>query len=183
MDPTVIVAIITALSSITVAIIQAYSTITQLKMSNMQEPEHSQSSNKTSEVQISEVGEPVAKSTQKVNQPNYSVWWYASGIVIISSVVVPLMIGDDNASLPFLLIIIPITALTLSFLKPIYWSYAAFFVTLLDAGALLGTFLVYPDFSLGQIELRVLSMAYIPTVLISSLIAYFRLYKDSKKSQ
>ncbi len=182
MDPTIVVAIITALGSVIVAIIHAISAHTRIKMSRMQQPipSHPTKQNTESQPQKPQIdydGTPKAKWQQTIA----SEWLYACGFIGLSAIIAPPLIGDEDASLIFLLILIPIAVLTLSYLKPIYWGDVALFVTVLDACALLGTFLAYPSLSLfGKPELRVIAIAYIPTVLLGSSIAFFRMRQRNR---
>ena len=170
MDPTIVVAAITAVSSIAVAVIHASSSVTQARIAREQSSRAPQVSNQPAETPtISSAHEPRGPATKIPRQ-----WWYVSIIVAMLGILLPSAQNDDDAAVLVLIVIIPSSVLLLSLLWPITWMYVAAFVTVLDAAALVGSILEYPDFTFGETEIRVLMVAYIGSIIVCTGVAYVR---------
>jgi len=157
MESSVIIALVTAVTSIIIAVIQAS---TSLRVTRLKEPPAQ------SNVVSVQPGSPV--KTLSANR----TWLWTGGILVVSNFLWQLYLGTYLASFFEFGATLWCTCL-LAYFRPIRWTYVAGVVTLINAISL---FIIYIQSQSEWIDLNltIVSLFYTANALLAAGIAYLR---------
>ena len=193
MNTEIIVAVITAISSITVAIIQYFSTQKQFK-SKLEKAKPKPTIEQKKTVKEEEIGSlpiPLPKPAGSFDE----VWWWVGGILFVDVLIMSALNFTEGGNNPWInmYIIIPFATLLLSFFRPALWGYVATFVTVLHLASFIGLL-----WSLGLLQggetdskalrqfeefLKVFGIPYIFNAVLCAIVSYVRLKQKMNRAE
>ena len=186
-------AIITAVSAITVAIIQYLSV--QKRVDQKPEPTtpkptiEKQTKAKEGETEGSPI--PLPKPAGSFDE----LWWWVGGILFVDVLIMSAMNYREGGQNPLInmYFIIPFATLLLSFFRPALWGYVATFVTVLHLASFIGLLWSLSLLQGGETDskaltqfeefLKVFGIPYILNAVICALISFVRLKQKMKRTE
>ena len=157
MDPSIVVAIITGIVSISAAVIQAVSAI-----------QESQGVERNS---IPKLNLPTTTRSQTVTETHSRAWWWMIGILVSTNFLWIIALEYDAPNVIHFGAI-PWCTCLLAYFRPIRWGYVAGIVTLVSFIAVFSFLLLGGDYSDSEVSQLVL--LFVANSVLAAGIAYFR---------
>ncbi|UCD17561.1 MAG: hypothetical protein JSV44_01255 [Candidatus Zixiibacteriota bacterium] len=182
----IIAAVITAIASITVALIQANSAQKQARILREKAAKTlTDATTGTAGVEAEPVRpEPETHEPSAAPPPDktiigrFSRVWWIIGAILAVEVLIFGIVNEDWTPIVNSLFLIPLATLLLSFFRPVFWGYAAFFVTLLQGVAMLGYTLGGGQFYEGDFSF--LAILFIANAGLCALVSFLMLRRKLK---
>lgn len=183
----IIVAIITAITSIIVALIHAVSSQKVARISREQELKKTPTSTQKIEqiapkFDIEPIPSPIPYI--KISRGrSYRVWWLVVIFITVESIIVRIF-SDAPAFFLYNQMLIFLATCILSLIRPIFWGYAAFFVTLLQGINYINSTVGLPyPIIIDRENIPILALIFIGNAGICALISFLRLRRIEKYSR
>ena len=176
----IIVAVITAITSIIVAIIQARSVQEQTKILR-DKPLPPTSAPISETEQVAPEASPQIKSkivfvpplsAEKFTGRFDRIWWLVGSIIAVEAIIFGI-VDADLTPIVNSLVLIPLATCLLSFFRPVLWGYAAVFVAFLQGASFLGY--IIGSGGLWGGDLQSMALIYIANAGICVFISVTRL--------
>jgi hypothetical protein len=156
MDPSIVVAIVTAIASISAALIQAASTIRVAKIKEL-----------SPQAQPARVTPP----SEVVNETHSQAWWWVIGLLVATNFLWINFLENEAPNIIHLGAI-PWCTCLLAYFRPLRWGYVAGIVTSISLIAVFGFLFLggtYLDSEISQ-----LALLFVANSTLAAGIAYFR---------
>ena len=185
----IIAAIITAVASVIIAIIQSRSSQKQTKilreelLRTRQSPAVRKETTGADTVPTQPEQEslpiPLPPPVEAPARRSLVIWWVVGAIVSVEAIVFGVINYDMS---PFVnsFFVVPLTTVLLSWFRPVRWGYVALFTTILHGFVLLG-------YGMGggyflEDDFQLIALLFIGNAVVCALISYLRLRHKMKSS-
>ena len=178
----IIAAIITAIASIIVALIQANFANKQAQILRQRALQTTTTPVKPAPESFLldkfEVVSALPLSAKAVIGRFDRIWFLVGGILAVEAIVFGI-INQDLTPFVNMLVLIPLSTCILSFFRPVFWGYSAVFVTFLQGVAFLGYILGGGHVTEGEVQ--TIALLFIANAGLCALISFVRLRKEIEK--
>ena len=172
----VIAAIITAIASIIVALIQANSANKQARALRQKALQTAaspvKSAPESSSLDKSDIVSELPASTKAVIGKFDRIWFLVGAILAVEAILFGI-INQDLTPFVNMIALIPLSTCILSYFRPVFWGYSAVFVTFLQGIAFLGYILGGGNLAEGDVQ--VIALLFIANAGICAFISFLRL--------
>jgi hypothetical protein len=185
----IIAAIITAVASVIIAIIQTRSSQKQTRILREELSRTRQSPAVREETtgadavpaqpEQEEIPVPSPPPVEMPARRSTAIWWVV-GLIVSVEVIAFGVINYDMSPFVNSFFVVPLTTILLSWFRPVRWGYVALFTTILHGFVLLGYgmgggYFVEDDFQL-------IALLFIGNAVVCAVISYFRLRRQMKST-
>jgi hypothetical protein len=162
MDPSIVVAIVTGIASISAAVIQAVSSVRIAKIK-----------------EVSPQAQParVIPPSERVNETHSPAWWWIIGILIATNVLWIVFLENEAPNVIHLGAI-PWCTCLLAYFRPLRWGYVAGLVTSVSLVAVFSFLFLGGTYS--DSEISQLALLFVANAILAAGIAHFRQPKMSR---